>query len=166
MPVQNYDINQQIDKLADQHDIILNNASIRKAMSRISIPHEYQSGMDILMSRSEAYKVNGYLFDELYRGIIGLAMWSYRARTEVLPELKYHLNGDHKSEMDRLKEQMALENMGSNLAILTDEINNLYILTVDADKAAHSKKPPVYTRMKELSGIGQYLTSDTRGLLH
>lgn len=166
MPVQNYDINQQIDKLADQHDIILNNASIRKAMSRISIPHEYQSGMDILMSRSEAYKVNGYLFDELYRGIMGLAMWSYRARTEVLPELKYHLTGNHKSEMERLKEQMALENMGSNLAILTDEINNLYILTVEADKASHSKKPPVYTRMKELAGIGQYLTSDTRGLLH
>ena len=166
MPVQNYDINQKIEKLAHQHDIILNNASIRKAMSRIVIPHEYQSGMDILMSRSEAYRVNGYLFDELYRGIIGLAMWAYKARTEVLPELKYHMSGDHKSEMDRLKEQMALENMGSNMTILTDQINNLYRLTMEADKAAHSKKAPVYTRMKELADIGQYLTSDTKGLLH
>ncbi len=166
MAVQNYEINQQIDKLADHYDIILNNAFIRKSLSKISIPHEFRSGMDILMSRSDAYKTNGYLFDELYRGILGLAMWSYIARTEILPELKYHLSDESMSVADRLREQMALENMGSNLAILTDEVNNLYLKTVEVDKYAHSRKPPVYTRMKELSSLGQYLTSDSKGLLH
>lgn len=166
MAVQNYEINTQIDRLTDHYDIILNNAFIRKSLSKITIPHEYQAGMDIILSRSESYKVNGYLFDEIYRGILGLAMWSYRARTEILPELKYHLSGETMPEMDRIREQMALENMGSNLAILADGINNLYIRTVETDKAAHSRKPPVYQRMKDLENLGQYLTSDSRGLLH
>ncbi len=166
MAVQDYEINTQIDRIADHVDTILNNAFIRKSLSRIVISHEYQAGMDILLSRSEAYKINGYLFDEIYRGILGLAMWSYRARTEMLPELKYHLSGESMPEMDRIREQMALENLKSNLNILADIINNLYVKTVAADKASHKRKPPVYLRIKELGNLGQFLTSDTRGLMH
>lgn len=166
MAVQIYEINTQVDKLADHVDIILNNAFIRKSLSKISIPHEYRDGMEILLSRSEVYKTNGYLFDEIYRGILGLAMWSYRARTEILPELKYHLSGENMPAMDRVREQMALENMKSNLDILADEVNNLYVLAVEADKASHKKKPPVYQRMRDLDNLGQFLTSDSRGLMH
>ena len=104
MPVQDYEINTQIDRIADHVDTILNNTFIRKALTRIVISHEYQAGMDILLSRSEAYKINGYLFDEIYRGVLGLAIWSYRARTEVLPDLKYHLSGESMPEMDRIRE--------------------------------------------------------------
>ena len=166
MPVQDYEINTQIDRIADHVDTILNNTFIRKALTRIVISHEYQAGMDILLSRSEAYKINGYLFDEIYRGVLGLAIWSYRARTEVLPDLKYHLSGESMPEMDRIREQMALENLKSNLNILADAINNLYVKTVSADKASHKRKPPVYQRLKELENLGQLLTSDTRGLMH
>ena len=166
MPVQDYEINTQIDRIADHVDTILNNVFIRKALTRIVLSHEYQAGMDILLSRSEAYKINGYLFDEIYRGVLGLAIWSYRARTEVLPDLKYHLSGESMPEMDRIREQMALENLKSNLNILADAINNLYVKTVSADKASHKRKPPVYQRLKELENLGQLLTSDTRGLMH
>jgi len=166
MSVQNYEINMQIEKIADHVDTMLKNAFIKKALTRIVIPHEFQSGMDILMSRSDAYRINGYMFDELYRGILGLAMWSYRARTEMLPELKYHLSGESMPQMDRVREQMALENLKSNLAILADEINDLYVQTVEVDKSAHRSKPPVYRRMTELEKLGQFLTSDTKGLMH
>ena len=69
-------------------------------------------------------------------------------------------------EMDRIREQMALENLKSNLAVLSDEVNNLFLKTVEADKAAHKHKVPVYKRQSELGMLGQLLTSDTRGLLH
>ena len=166
MPVQDYEINTQIGRIADHVDTMLNNAFIRKSLSKIVISHEYQAGMDILMSKSENYKINGYLFDEIYRGILGLAMWSYRARTEMLPELKYHLSGESMPEMDRIREQLALENLKSNLDILADEINNLYVKTVAFDKSSHVRKPPVYQRMEELGKLGQFLTADSRGLIH
>ena len=166
MSVQDYEVNTQIDRIADHVDTILNNEFIRKSLSRIEIALEYRSGMDILLSRSENYKVNGYLFDELYRGILGLAMWSYRARTEMMPEMKYQLSGDSIPEMDRIREQMALENLKSNLDILVDELNNLYIRVVALDKGSHRKKSPVFKRMKELENLGMFLTSDTRGLIH
>ena len=166
MSVQDYDINVKIDKIADHVDTMLNNEFVRKGFSRITIDREYQSGMDILLSRSESYKVNGYLFDELYRGIMGLAMWSYRARTEFLPQMKYHLSDDSKPQTDRIREQMALENLNSNLSILADEVNELFLKVVAADKAAHKLKPPVFQRMKELENLGQLLTSDTKGLIH
>jgi hypothetical protein len=166
MSVQDYEINTQIGRIMDHVDTVLKNAFIRKSLSKIVIPPEFRSGMDILLSGSETYKVTGYLFDEIYRGILGLAMWSYRARTEMLPEMKYHLSGESLPEMDRLREQMALDNLKSNLDILADEINNLYVKTVALDKASHKKKSPVYTRIEELKNLGQYLTSDSRGLLH
>jgi hypothetical protein len=166
MAVQDYEINTQIGKIAKHVEVILNNAFIRKALSKIVLSHEYQAGMDILLSSSEIYKVNGYLLDEIYRGILGLAMWSYKARTEMLPELKYHLSGESMPEMDRIREQMALENLKSNLDILADEVNNLFVKTVAADKASHKQKSPVYLRISDLGNLGQLLTSDTRGLLH
>ena len=144
---------------------MLKNAFVRKSLSRITIEHEFQAGMDILLSRSESYKVNGYLFDELYRGVLGLAMWSYKARTEFLPQMKYQLSGETMPQTDRIREQMALENLKSNLSILSDEINNLYVRTVAADKLAHRRKPPVFQRLKELESLGQLLTSDTKGLI-
>jgi hypothetical protein len=121
--------------------------------------------MDILLSRSESYKITGYLLEELYRGILGLAMWSYKARTEFLPRMKYQLSGDSMPQTDRIREQMAMENLKSNLSILADEINNLYVKTVAADKLSHVRKPPVFQRMKELENLGQLLTSDTKGLV-
>lgn len=165
MSVQNYEINGLIEKIADHMDVVLNNAFIRKALTKITLPHEYQAGVDILLSRSESYRVNGYLFDEIYRGILGLAMWVYVARTEILPDLKYALSGGAVPASDRIREQMAVENLKSNLSILSDDVNNLYIRTAEADKAAHRAKPPVYQRIVELSKLGQFLTSDTRGLL-
>ena len=166
MSVRDYEINTQIDRITDHVDTILRNAFIKKSLSRIEISHEFQSGMDILLSRSDNYRVNGYLFDEIYRGILGLAMWSYRTRTEMLPELKYHLSGETMPEMDRLREQMALENLKSNLDILSDELNNLYVKTVALDKASHKRKDPVFERIEELKNLGQYLTSDSRGMMH
>ena len=165
MSVQDYDVNTKVDRIADHVDTILKNGFIRKSLSRIEIAREYQSGVDILLSRDEHYKVNGYLFDELYRGILGLAMWSYLARTEMMPEMKYQLSGKSIPQMDRLREQMALDNLKSNLDILADELNNLYIKVVALDKASHRKKPPVFKRMKELGSLGMFLTSDTKGLI-
>ncbi len=161
----NYEIDRQIETVADRYDIIMSNSFLRKSLAKIVIPHEFQNGKDILLSRSENYRLNGYMFNELYRGILGMAMWVYRARTEVLPELKYHLSDGNISPSDRVREQMALENINSNLGILTDELNNLYVHTVEADKASHKLKPPVYQRTPELENLGQLLTSDMRGLM-
>lgn len=166
MSVQDYEINIRIEKISDHVNTMMQNAFIRKSLSRIVIEHQYQSGMDVLLSHSESHRINGYLFEELYRGILGLAMWSYKARTEFLPKMKYNLSGETMPQMDRIREQMALENLKSNLSILADEINNLYIRTVAADKLSHKYKPPVFQRMKELENLGQFLTSDTKGLIH
>ena len=147
MSVKDPELFKLVDKIANQVDIMLNNGFIRKALTRIELPHEFQTGMDILVSRSGSYTLNGYLFDELYRGIIGIAMWTYRSRTDVLPDLKYRLSHENLAQVDVLREQMAINNLSSNLAILADQINDLYVKTVELDKASHIRKPPVYQRM-------------------
>lgn len=165
MPVKDNAVYDQIDRIADRVDTILNNAFVRKALSRIDLPHEFRGGMDMLMARAESGRIVGYLFEELYRGILGLAIWTYKARTEFLPNMKFHLSHETLSQSELLREQMAAENLKSNLAILADEINDLYVVVVKHDKESHQRKEPVYTRIPELRDIGKYLTSNEKGLL-
>ncbi len=164
MGIHDFGIDSRVERVVARYNVIMDNAFLRKVFSKIVLPMEHENGKEILISKSESYRLNGYLFNDLYQGILGLAIWLYLARTEILPELKYRLTDGSASPADRIREQMAIENLKSNLDILTDELNNLYIYTVETDKASHKKKPPVYQRMKELQKLGQYLTSNTRGL--
>ncbi len=164
MPVKDYDLFDQVDRMAAHYQIINNNRFIRKALMRIELPYEFRNGMDTLLMGGETARMQGYTFEELYTAIIGLAMFVYKARTEVLPDLKFHI-----SDLDpanRIREQMAAENLKTNLAILADMVNDLYLQVVKLDKEGHQKKPPVFQRVPELQNIGQLLTSETKGLLH
>ena len=52
---------------------------------------------------------------------------------------------------------MAINNFPANLGVFSDLINELYVKTVQQDKADHPGVRPVYERMPELKEIGRLL---------
>jgi hypothetical protein len=58
---------------------------------------------------------------------------------------------------DRVLREMAVNNLGSNLQVFADLVNELFITLVEKDKAMAHKKPPVYTQIPEMADIGRLL---------
>jgi len=52
---------------------------------------------------------------------------------------------------------MAINNFSSNLQLLADLLNELYIKLVDLDKQASGGHAPLYTQIPELQDIGRQL---------
>jgi hypothetical protein len=52
---------------------------------------------------------------------------------------------------------MAINNFGSNLSVLADLVNDLFLKTVMADKEDHQTKRPEYMLLPELKELGDYL---------
>jgi hypothetical protein len=64
------------------------------------------------------------------------------------------------TEQDRVLRDMAAQNFGVNLAILSDLVNELYMKTTTLDRAAHDKKRPVFERISELKNLGKLLVKE------
>ena len=60
----------------------------------------------------------------------------------------------------RVLRDMAAQNFGVNLEILSDLINELYLKTTNIDRASHEKKRPVYERIPELKDLGRLLVKE------
>jgi hypothetical protein len=52
---------------------------------------------------------------------------------------------------------MVVNNFASNLKILADKLNELYVRIASLDKELAGERPPVYSRLAELKEIGRYL---------
>ena len=162
MNVKDPDIFKIIEKIADHYKNNINNRFIRKVLLVLELPQAEWDRMDGLDSKSEYYKAQGFLFDELYEIILAAAHFIYQARQKVMPNIK-SLVGQGASahgkggDQDKTLRDMAAQNFPVNLQILSDLINELYVKTAGLDRQAHEKKPPVYEKIPELKELGRLL---------
>ena len=164
MPVKDIETFNLIEKLGEHYRVNINNRYLRSALISMDLPPSSRNAVEALTERSEYYRLQGYRFDELYAGIMGAALFIYKARTEILPNLKFHI----KTPTDRnekILQDMAIENFKTNLGILADDVNDLYLRAVQLDKESHKVKKPVFERTPELETLGQLLTSANPGLM-
>ena len=164
LPVKDIETFNLIEKLGEHYRVNINNRYLRSALISMDLSPSSRTGIEALTERSEYFRLQGYRFDELYVGIMGVAQFIYKARTEILPNLKYHI----KTATDRnekILQNMAVENFKTNLGILADDVNDLYQRTVQIDKESHKVKKPVFERTPELENLGQLLTSSNQGIM-
>lgn len=134
---------------------------VRNAYEHIDLAYTTRSITDSLIRQDNLLRTNGYMYNELYDIIIALAKVVHKFRTEIVPNAKSLLSSQPRDAAEKLKEQMAAENLSSNVDILCDNIHALYIHTVQLDKDSHFKKPPVYERLPELQELGSFLTTQS-----
>lgn len=164
MPVSDYAVLDKLEELKQLYDQNMSNTFIRSALISLDLPYEIRGGIEGITDKLEHYKHQGYRFEELYNGIYGMALFIYRARVEVLPDIKNSPTIRHVTESERILANMAAENLKANLSILADKLNELYLMVVKIDIDSHKVKSPVYTRKMELEKLGELLTSTNPGL--
>ena len=163
MPALDASILKLIEEISDHYMNNLSTRHLRKALSSIQLEPGTWDLIENFVQPSEYARHQEYQFDELYERILALAKFVYKARTEVSPRLKTMAGsvGAVSSKSDSMNDQlirnMAISNFDSNLGVMSDLVNELYMKTVELDRLNHASKRPVYERMPELKEIGRLL---------
>ena len=162
MTIKEPEIYKIVGKIGDHYKNNVNNRFVRKALLVLDLPQAEWDCLDGLTTKSEYYKAQGFLFDELYEIVLAGAHLVFQARQKVMPNVKSLVvgapaPGKAPPEQDRVLREMAARNLPMNLQILSDLVNELYVKTTDLDRQAHEKKSPVYEKIPELKELGRYL---------
>ena len=162
MTVKDSDLLNLIDKINSHFKQNINNRFLRKAFMLMEISQNTWEILEGIEEKAPARKMMGYQFEEIYDIVIAGATFIHNAKHDIQPRLKSLLEGNiSKGEIggpnDRILRDMAVSNFNSNLSIFTDQINELYMKTVNYDRGVHKNKNCIYEKIKELKQIGQLL---------
>ena len=158
MLVKNPDIYALIERISIHYTNNLGNRYLRQAFMSMSLDGRTWELVAGVTDKFKYFSTQGFHLDELYDRIIALARFVYSARTEAAPNLRTLLASTGGAGQDRVLQDMAVNNFASNLGILSDLVNELYILTVDTDKKLNGAANPVFKGFPELQNLGRYLT--------
>ncbi|WP_028972775.1 hypothetical protein [Spirochaeta cellobiosiphila] len=159
-----------IDDLSDHYLNNIYNRFLRKVVMTVSLDSAQWSMIEKLTERSGEYRYQGYYYTEMYEMILALSVFVYKTRQEIQPNLRHMLNqagsdtalrgGVNRMDNSKVFRDMAVNNFKSNLNILSDKINNLYMLIINLDKNENGQGREEFRKNPDLNFIGKYLVQD------
>ena len=159
MQVRDAQIIRLIERIGEHYRTNISNRFIRPALLQLPIDKMTWDQIEILTEKIEQFRYQGFHLDELYRQIAAAARFVALTRKELVPSLRNRLGGSQGSS-DKVLRDMAVNNFGSNLQLLADLLNELYIKLVEIDKLDSRGHRPLYLQIPELSDIGRQLVGN------
>ncbi len=156
MQIKNPEIYSLIEAIGQHFKTNISNRFTRGALSMLVLDNATWNQIEELTEKSDNYRYQGYHMDELYGLILAMARFISAARKQASQSLRYG-GVDKLSGQDRVLRDMVVNNFSSNLNILADSVNKLYMKVVEIDKEASAGRQPIYTRFPELGELGRYL---------
>ena len=135
----------------------ISNRFTRGALSVLTIDNATWNQIEELTEKTANYRYQGYHPDELYGLILAMARFISAARKQSGQTLRYGGNMAKLNAQDRVLRDMVVNNFASNLNILADSVNKLYVKIVELDKEQSVGRAPEYTKFPELNELGRYL---------
>jgi hypothetical protein len=157
MQIQDLQIIRLIERIGEHYRSNIANRFLRPALLQLSIDTQTWDRIEILMERGDQFHHQGYELDELYYQLAAATDFVFVARKTRVMGVRVRQSGGAVTGADKVLQDMAVNNFGSNLHVLADLLNELYVLLVEADKAAARGRMPRYTQIPELADIGQRL---------
>lgn len=158
MQIRDPEIIRLIEQIGDHFKSNIANRHIRPALLHLPLDNQSWDLIETLTEKSEQYRYQGFHLDELYHQIAAVARFIALARKELLPSLRNRLNVTGRlSDADKVLRELAVNNFPSNLKILADMVNELYVKLVEIDKNASAGGTPLYAQMPELKDLGRQL---------
>ncbi|HAK44510.1 MAG TPA: hypothetical protein DCO79_01125 [Spirochaeta sp.] len=157
MSITNTQIFSIIDRISEHYHQNISNRHIRKAFTELTIDSDTWEKINKLTESSEYARLQGYSFHEMYENIYAMAIFIKKVRSEIGSNIRYMIGSNQASGNDKLLMDMAVINFDANLGLLADMVNELYMKTIELDRAEAKGRAPIYTRIAELSDIGKML---------
>lgn len=153
-----------IEKVADHFNTNIATRFIRPLLAGILADSDLSRRIADLTENTDMLSSQGVHIDELYSQIHAMARFIYLVRSEILPNIRIlsggGSGGGRSGDMNHVYREMAMNNFGANLKILSDYLNELYLKTVNFDKAKAGTGKPVYRTVPGLEEIGRYLVDN------
>lgn len=156
MQVKTPEIYSMIEAIGHHYKNNISNRFTRGALSMLALDNATWNQIEELTEKADNYRYQGYHLDELYSFILAIARFVAAARKQGAQSLRYG-NIDKLSAQDKVLRDMVVNNFASNLNILADSINRLYIKVVEIDKGNAGGRQPALVRFPELGELGRYL---------
>ena len=155
MPIKESDIFAIIERIGEHYRKNIDNRFVRNSLVRLPLEPGDRDHINTITELPEYIRLQGFEYYDLYEKILALARFVKQVQSDVLPSIASTSRKMSGSQEEILK-GMALSTYGSNVSILADLINELYIKTVDFDKRDNAADP-VYTHIPELQNLGNLL---------
>lgn len=151
-----------VEQIADHYKRNISNRFLRPALLRVQLEQHDMELIESVTEKSEYYRLQGYHPDELYDRIVALAEFIYHARKDVGPNLRNLLSSQNGKVLvatgnERVLRDLSVNNFQSNLSILADLVNKLYVMVVQIDENSSRGTTPVYRTVPRLKEIGKLL---------
>ena len=156
MQIRDAQIVRLIERIGEHYRTNISNRFIRPALLQLPLDKMTWDLIEILTEKIEQFRYQGFHLDELYRQIAAAARFVALTRRELVPGLRNRL-GSNQGSSDKVLRDMAVNNFGSNLQLLADLLNELYVKLVELDKLDSKGRRPLYMQIPELSDIGRQL---------
>lgn len=156
MQIKTPEVYAMIEAIGHHYKNNISNRFTRGALSMLVLDNATWNQIEELTEKSDNYRYQGYHIDELYGLILAMARFVSASRKQGSQTLRYGAV-DKLSPQDRVLRDMVVNNFASNLNILADLLNKLYVKVVEIDKENAAGRQPVYVRFPELGELGRYL---------
>jgi hypothetical protein len=143
-----------IERISEHYRSNIANRFIRPILLQLPLEKQVWDYIELLTEKTNQFRYQGYLLDELYREIIAAARFIAAARQEIVPTLKKRVEKSGASISDKVLQDMAVNAFESNLHLFADLVYELYINLVELDKKNAKGYQPLYIRMPELQDMG------------
>jgi len=159
MAIKEQEIFGLIEQIGDHYRQNISNRHLRNVLHHLPLEKRTWDCIDNMIEISDYTRLQGYRFDELYDQIYAMATFISRVRTTILPNLKTYASANV-PDRDKILRDMAFSNLGSNLGILADRVNELFLKVIELDKVEHRGQKTEYDKMPELADVGRLLVSE------
>jgi hypothetical protein len=156
MQIQDPRIIRLLDRIGEHYRSNVANQFIRPSLLHLTMENRAWSLIESLMERGNSYQ--GFELDEVYRQLAAAADLVFQCRTILIPSIRSRQNISVITGPDKVLQDMALNNFPSNLQVLADLLNELFLLLMEADKAQAKGCKPLYVQMPEVADLGKRLT--------
>jgi len=148
-----------VERIGEHYRTNISNRFIRPALLQLPLEKQSWDLIEVLTEKIEQYRYQGFYMDELYRQIVAASRFVSITRRELVPSLRIRLSGSG-SGSDKVLRDMAVNNFSSNLQLLADLLNELYVSLVEIDKEKAKGRRPLYMSIPELRDIGRMLVGN------
>jgi hypothetical protein len=146
-----------IERIGEHYRSNIANRFIRPALLQLQIDNQTWNLIEVLMERGDQFRYQGFELDDLYRQIAAAADLVFQARTSLVPSIRSRQNLGAMAGSDKVLRDMAINNFASNIHVLADLLNELFVRLVEADKAQARGRKPLYAQMPEVMDLGKRL---------
>ena len=135
MEIKTPEVYSMIEAIGEHFRANISNRFTRGALAVLPLDNAAWGQIEELTEKTDNHRFQGYTPDELYVSILAIARFISMARRQVPQSLRYG-NAGNLSPQDRILRDMVVNNFNSNLNILADLLNTLYMKIVEIGRAS------------------------------